>query len=681
MGSERKKAGSENKRLWIRDGYLYKGEGELAEKVGRAITVSKYVTNVDTDEVSIVVEFEDNGKVVRKVISRGDLTPQKLVKLTDYGADCWKENAADYVSYLRDQIRDFPRSFSHSHVGWGTHQGNRVFKLHRGIGLDSEYVGGALDLRPRGTYEDWVCLVEEQVVGNPWLEFALVAGFTAPVLGLLAERAQMDSLFFNFRGPTSTGKTAATRVAISPWGLPDWHGNGLMKLWYGTDQGILSDLEGNFGVPVAIDDASHQESDKNFTQFIYQVAAGKGKRALFPDGTQRPQGEWMTTVFSSSEESMLKHADKKGGIRARFFEISVPYWTSSAENAEAIEQGTMQNCDHAGYRFVEHLMARDVNELFAMWEATKGYLLRYMKRDSMAKRIVGKLALVLLTGKLVRGALKLDVDMEVLTRTLLALEKQSFKSRNIGEEAYRHLLDYFVTNRSRFFKDGDKKSFRKGYTVGKYVERGGQVTEIRMPTSGFERVMSAGKFDTDYVLRVWKEKGILIHDKGKNYLERVFEPGMPRTPQYVVKVVDMPGDEDGGAKKLFEEEPVTYEVLSEDGEIVKREVRVHLTPLDDAYDVVEKIMNAEWYQELEGLENDIIAELVDEGLPLTLENVQRRLSGLDEDEASDAGDESFDIVEDEEPAMEAEDAEQPGADADDGEAEDAELATGEEDPS
>ncbi|EWG12027.1 DUF927 domain-containing protein [Cytobacillus firmus] len=518
--------------------------------IGGAIYIDRYVTNVDTGEVSVHVSFYDNGSKVTKVLTRDEITPQKIVGLTKYGADCWKEVSDLYADHLREQITQMERNFEHSDVGWGEYQGKEFFKHHQAVGLPSTYKGDRYNLNPKGSHEVWMEMVKKEVLGNQWLECALACGFTAPLVKIIKEEANMDSLFINFYGISSTGKTLATRLAVSPFGLPDTRKNGLLLTWYGTDQGILHHLRGNFGIPMVIDDTSMQETDKDFTQFIYLIAGGQEKLAMTSHGTKRERSEWITTVFSSSEVSILQNTDKRGGIRVRFFEISEKL-TKSAENAEEIEKVVLKNYGHAGPLFINYLFGMEHEEITDRWYKIKQQLVKKMGNDQFTHRIAGKLAVIQLAGELANEALDLGLDIEKLQEGLMYLEAKSVQTRNKEEEAYRHIMEYFSRNRSKFFRDASELVNKK-VIVGKYLQKGGKISEIRIPKEEFEKILKYGKFDPDSTVNKWKEKGWLVHDNGKNTLTRVFQPGMPRMAMYAFKVLDI-SDVELNQTEQFEE--------------------------------------------------------------------------------------------------------------------------------
>lgn len=74
--------------------------------------------------------------------------------------------------------------------------------------------------------------MKAEVQGKTPLEFAMILGFSAPVNALLAMWSPMEVLMVHIAGESSTGKTTATRIAVSSFGKPDH--NGLIRNWNST---------------------------------------------------------------------------------------------------------------------------------------------------------------------------------------------------------------------------------------------------------------------------------------------------------------------------------------------------------------------------------------------------------------------------------------------------------------
>lgn len=63
--------------------------------------------------------------------------------------------------------------------------------------------------------------------------------------------------------------------------------------------------------------------------------------------------------------------------------------------------------------------------------------------------------------------------------------------------------------------------------------------EIRVPVNNFKTIMKKLGFNDELVIKAWKNKGLLNHDKEKNTLLRVFRPETKRMQMYAIKVISL----------------------------------------------------------------------------------------------------------------------------------------------
>jgi putative DNA primase/helicase len=506
------------------------------EELGNVVDLTALLVDIETDQIALALEFPSGDKTIRREIPREKLTQLGLLDLVAYGADTFPEVAKHYCAFLREREAVTPRHYIHRGVGWGEYDGTLLFKHHRAVGFPSSYRGTQYAIAPSGTLAGWQALARAQILGHPWLELALVLGLSAPLVGLVSRRTYFDSLFVHIFGTSSTGKTTAARVAVSPWGCPDTAGNGLIKTWNGSDVSILAKLRHNSGIAVALDEASVQNAERSFTSIIYQIALGRDKDRLDPTGQAVETGEWDTTVISTAEHSLFDRSRPNPGLRVRLIELGNKQWTASAEHATALTDGLLQHYGMAGVTLVEHLLAVGEDALLARWRGwtarVKSELTTHGASDSFTGRIAGKQALVLLTAELAREALALELDLAALERTLLAEEVGAVSERNFAHKAYERFRSWLVEESVHVSDD------RQGYTAskpwGKYDERG----LLAISREIFEREMTALDYDNlDAILDGWRKMGKLVLQgvRDHRYCRRVLAKGQLRVDVYLIK--------------------------------------------------------------------------------------------------------------------------------------------------
>ena len=227
----------------------------------------------------IVVEVQDgDGKWHRLSIPRSDLAK--------HGAP-WLQSLMDRrfdVFDLREFMNAFPfikvnaRERIVTKTGW---YGNTFVLPDEVIGAAS---GEAISfqgeekhrLYQSGTLEVWQKEVAGLCLGNSRLEFAVSAGFAAPLLTLI----NMDGGGFNFFGESSVGKTMALRSSGSVWGgtpTKPYH-----RTFDNTEFAFEKLAEAHNDLPFCIDEGK-QAAAKVLAKILYKIADGHGKGRVWRD--------------------------------------------------------------------------------------------------------------------------------------------------------------------------------------------------------------------------------------------------------------------------------------------------------------------------------------------------------------------------------------------------------------
>lgn len=299
-------------------------------------------------------------------------------------------------------------------LGWDTYEGIPIFKHYDASGYpyQSTYKGN-YDLTPHGTIPEYMDLINREVIGNTMLELALVLGFSAPIVALLSNEVLIVHIF----GDSSKGKTTALRLAVSPFVKPDTSHEGGIHTWNGTENAIIANLGGNFGIPVGFDEGSLKSGA--FTKIIYSLASGTGRQRLNRDGELKETGSWKTTIFSTAEHSIIEESSQNTGIKVRVIEIGNRYWTSSAENSVNLTHGLMKNYASVGSTFIDYILDCKEELGSRLDNLRKSLSLEPKIKSPFTDRIAQKLSLIILTAELVKEALGLAIDVDAIRNTLL----------------------------------------------------------------------------------------------------------------------------------------------------------------------------------------------------------------------------------------------------------------------
>jgi uncharacterized protein (DUF927 family) len=176
-----------------------------------------------------------------------------------------------------------------------------------------------------GTSDEWRQTVAALAQGNSRLVFALSIAFAGPLL----ERAGEDSGGFHLRGPSSTGKSTALKLAASVWGNPSAY----CRLWRATANG-LEGLAALHNDGLLILDELSQIDPREAGEAAYLLANGQGKNRALRNGSARQAARWRLLFLSAGEESLsalMAHAKRKptAGQEIRMAEVDADAGTGS----------------------------------------------------------------------------------------------------------------------------------------------------------------------------------------------------------------------------------------------------------------------------------------------------------------------------------------------------------------
>lgn len=160
--------------------------------------------------------------------------------------------------------------------------------------------------RQRGTLAQWRERVAALCVGNTRLVFAVACAFAGPML----RPAGMESGGFHLRGDSSGGKTTALRLAASVWG-----GANFMQRWRATSNAIESIAAAHCDGSLLLDELA-QVDPREAGEVAYLLANEVSKARANRNGQPRPRLTWRLLFLSAGEIGLAQHMSE-GGKRAR----------------------------------------------------------------------------------------------------------------------------------------------------------------------------------------------------------------------------------------------------------------------------------------------------------------------------------------------------------------------------
>ncbi|SCK02042.1 Superfamily II helicase and inactivated derivatives [uncultured Clostridium sp.] len=507
-------------------------QNEEEEKISDYIEIDTINYDIDSEKFNADIRYSALGKEKIITLDRGEyLNRNSLLSLQSKGMDVTHENIKYLVKYFKEQEHkktDNIRNI-HSKLGFSKYNGKDIYKLKRCIGCNSNYVGN-YNIGEYGERDRYINMLIQYVIGRCQLELAICMGLSAIVLAYIGDFLGLGSMIFHIVGNSTTGKTSALKLAISPFGTPNQKDGGLFGSYNGTDNALIGKLRDLIGVPYALDEIS-MSNTKNFTKFVYSVSNGVDKERLNKNCEFREKGKWLTTLLSNGEKSLIESSNKNAGILARVTEFRNVNWTKDAQSAELINKTILETHGHLGVEFAEYIMELNKEKLIELYDNVKDDIYVTIKErvgvDNMTGRVCSKYSIILLTALLFQDMLDVELDIDGITNLIVDSEKDSLAQRNFKTYAIDYIKQYVSRYKSKF-ENGDYIPFD---SIGKIISKDNNV-EVQMNKIAFGNMLREGKFeDNNIVLRELKEAGYLNCEKDRytrrrknklGYIEEVY---------------------------------------------------------------------------------------------------------------------------------------------------------------
>ena len=491
---------------------------------GSAVEVKKVLVELETmKRVLKIIVYDCRGNGTEVDISRNMLTEQNILNLTEYGAQVDKKTAGILIKCIENEEADAPVVFQHKRLGFSLYGDKQIFKGDKGYDITSEYVGG-LEIEPRGSMKEWKKMIREEVLGTP-LEVVLAGALSAVVLDYIHQDYPMDNIMMSLVGNSSSGKTTALNLAVSAGARPVSSGKSFMMSFIDTELSIIHKLSSAY--PAGIDEFT-AVSHKNMTKFLYTVANGSERSRMNKNLDMVETNEFHTSVFMSSECSILASADDYEGLMARVMEFENIQWTKSARSADAIKKASLSNYGWAVPRMAKYLLQIEKESLVEFCEEeTASFLENIENKNPLMVRMAKKVGVILATVEIAKEALKINLDRDMIVKFFIENLKLSKEDYDIGLKAYDAIIAYVIERPDEFGEtiNNSKVPVTEAYyKSGKYKKSkrvllcDGCVSEsaVFIKEFTFEKILEKkGMRDSKAVLHRLRDLGLLVCEKDR----------------------------------------------------------------------------------------------------------------------------------------------------------------------
>lgn len=533
-----------DKSVAIRNGmygkWLYDKKADVYtfDYMGAAVYLNKTIIFAETMNRELELYFRDpQGQKITFNISREKMTEQYISEFTRKGVQVQKKYMGILLTSIFNQEKDAAVEIRHEKLGFGTYKSKRVFFGAKGIGVNSVYAG-KLAVVPTGSFDVWKRMIVEEVVDTD-LEIVLAIAAAAPLIDFLKELVHTGNLLVSLVGESSTGKTTAGCLAVS-LGARCSFGESMMHTFADSKNSLMNSICSAY--PTVIDEGSLIRY--NPTSLIYELAEGREKGRLTRDLERAETNTFNTSIFMTTEKSILGLCDQNTGLFVRCLEFEGGVWTKSAHSADRIKAVCEQNFGFVVANIASLLLkyeaAGKTTEIVeSYWNYQKRFVEQMQtegKYTPITERICKNIALIALGAEFFSKVTKIRLDpMKIGEKVLGYTAVSDIERLDIGCRALDFLSQYVTGNYSNFVLGApinpDDSSLSEYEQVNVPRDCKGRITsfpakrikngdfvaaEVFLSELVFDDVLLKGGFqDKKVILKKWKENGVLHCDNDR----------------------------------------------------------------------------------------------------------------------------------------------------------------------
>lgn len=367
---------------------------------------------------------------------------------------------------------DHARAFTSQRTGWFEHpEGGMDFVLRGGRVLGAVRtrvqpvvaIGpAAIPSRQQGSLEGWKNDAARLARGNPALIFAIAASLSGPLLHL----ARMDTMAFNFHGPSTVGKTLLLQLAASSIGAPTD-----LQRWTTFPRNIDEAQAASRDLLLALE-AFPRSPATSLLDMLHMVGVGGGARST-GDG----QHDYRYALLSTSELPIRKifrrrKRDVPDDLAARLIDLPADSWEhglfadlhgfdTPRAFAHAMDDAIARNHGHAMDAFLAWLTP-NIDRFSILDRVLDDYRRRInagiglteARLPPAAEQVLTRFALVAITGELATsiGVLPFGKNntLRAVTEIASTWQRNLIAESDTRSSALQRAREFVLVNRRRF---------------------------------------------------------------------------------------------------------------------------------------------------------------------------------------------------------------------------------------
>ncbi|MBQ7574011.1 MAG: DUF927 domain-containing protein [Clostridia bacterium] len=437
-------------------------ENSLVTVCPSPVVITKRFKNIDFGSEKVELSFYRDNMWTRIVATRSSaFNKSSIINCADRGLPVASKNSSDIVDYLYDyenvNVKNIPLMNSTERLGWLNSTTFFPYTAKKDICFETDFEDSNeihRSLAEHGNFGIWLENAAK-LKDNPYGRFMLASSFASVLLEPLSHRV----FFVNIWHDTTSGKSAACKMAVSVWGDP----LKLMGSFNATAVGLERKADTLRNILYGLDERQlANESRLPMAQIVYGLSNGFGRIRGNKEGGVQSMTNWRLIVLSTAEEPLLSD-DSHDGMSTRVMEIhGVP--VNDKSFAAQLHNTSEKNYGFAGRRFVERL-CNEIRHKKDMLQNDFARIRQGIKNKIPSATHLENAAVIAL-GDYYSDMWIWDADKAIAfenavnTAAMMIENNVALEKEDIISRAWQYITDWCVANDKAF---GDDAPIRYGF--------------------------------------------------------------------------------------------------------------------------------------------------------------------------------------------------------------------------
>lgn len=480
--------------------------------------------NNEKDEIEIFYQNQSKSGIFR--IKNSDFADINLVikalNNNYVGFNPFKKNLI-YDELLKQKMNIYNQNiieYNHNTLGWYTYKDKKYFLYDIASfndNLDSICIRTTGKFQ-NGNKEIYDKMLNEIIFKNNNMTMAFVLGFMGVVSSRIMEPKDLGNIIVGLTGKSSSGKTTALKLVASLWGNPSDTQGSLIMRNVGSENGLLAQSAGLFGVPILYDDL---DTIKNFdvSRFIYNCSKGNQKVVSKTNGDiDYSRMGYSGIIIATAENPLLDGSTQRSGLYARTLDLSEISWSNNAKESESIKEITSQNYGFYGKKFglfIQEITDETLLENYNQAEEIVKSLVH--QKDCYSDRTIKPIIVMYETAKLLNECFEFNIDCEKICKIAIKADEDAIVNRDKVKLSYDTIIHWYETNLTHFTIKKDKQIIQNALCeLYGQVRKNQNETHLYISTKKVDDVLKQNNLQqlTNYK-KGWKERGYTKCEDGR----------------------------------------------------------------------------------------------------------------------------------------------------------------------